>query len=173
MGCSFKRVNYTDLLPRRIMPRSVRSGDFLLRGRNVQGPSPKRFQTPRALSLARWFGVSHSSPFSTLGHNRRYTLVVALAQRRKPGKHRTPSVDREGMKFIPPSGSDHDDRRRLPSMLAPSRRWRSQREGLSAQLNTSLGAILRSLGTIQIVNPIYEYSTQYCLRTHRFRKKVR
>ena len=57
---------------------------------------------------------------STLGHNRRCTLLVAFEQRRTRGERLTTLFDRRGSKIMPHSGSEDDDGRCIPSLLAPS-----------------------------------------------------
>ena len=57
---------------------------------------------------------------STLGHNRRCTLLVAFEQRRTRGECLTTLFDRRGSKAMPYNGSEDDDGRCIPSLLAPS-----------------------------------------------------
>jgi hypothetical protein len=58
---------------------------------------------------------------STLGHNRRCTLFVTFDHRRKRGEHLTTSSDHKGSTAMPYSGSETDDGRCIPSLLALTR----------------------------------------------------
>ncbi len=112
-------VNYPDLLPRRFMPRSLRSGLPASASERV-GTVPTAVPDSTGV-VPRW--VVRSVPLLPIrhsGHTHRCTLCIAFERRPRCGEHRTPRFARRGSTAVPDSGSETDDGRRLSSVLAPS-----------------------------------------------------